>query len=105
MDGLSVGQSIAILCYGAIATLFLYMTWREARRQSPSNSPFARLWRLGAMMLCLMWPLAIAGMIVAIVYDSQIKQRRTQLRSQHRTGSSRLRSYDTVEPVLVVGKP
>lgn len=96
MIGLSIGQSIAMLGYGAIAGVFLYMTWREARRQ-PSSSPFALLWRLGAMVLCLVWPLAIAGMIVAIVYDSQIKQRRT--------GLSRLRAYDPVDPVLAVRQP
>lgn len=95
MDGLSVGQSIAILCYGAIAALFLYMTLREARRQTPS--PAALIWRLGAMMLCLAWPLAIAGMIVALVYDSQITQRR---KDQNRMRAT----YDPVDPVLMVGK-
>ena len=97
MDGLSVGQSIALLGYGVIAVLFLYMTWREARQKPLSSAPFALFWRLGAMVLCVLWPLAIAGMVVAIVYDSQIKPRRAE--------PSRMRAYDPVEPVLAVRQP
>lgn len=68
MDGLSMGQSITVACYGAIAAISLYMTWREAR--SRDFSSLAEVIKTAAgLLLCLIWPVAVAGVSIAILRE------------------------------------
>lgn len=71
--------------YLLIAACFVLMTYREQMRpqdswdiEAPADDAPARplLWRGLSLLLCLAWPLAVVGMIVAIMLSRAAPARR-----------------------------
>ncbi|TGD61202.1 hypothetical protein EYC08_19195 [Tabrizicola sp. WMC-M-20] len=52
---------LALALYSCVALFAVYMTWQERRRTGPA----CVVYRLGGYILCLMWPLTIAAILIS----------------------------------------